>query len=66
MKRAVDAGGARRVVAAAGFFGPGFGVGVPGDVMRQRGPVIAAAHLQLLADAVGDTVVTTPSAVQSG
>src|SRR5260370_38463222 len=34
----VDAGGAGGVVAAAGVFRPGLGVGVPGDVMRGRGP----------------------------
>jgi len=34
----VDAGGAGGVVAAAGVFRAGLGVGVPGDVMRGRGP----------------------------
>ena len=34
----VDAGGAGGVVAAAGVFRAGLGVGVPGDVVRGRGP----------------------------
>src|SRR6266702_8601904 len=39
----VDAGGAGGVVAAAGIFRAGLGVGVPGDVMRGRGPGVLAA-----------------------
>src|SRR5437868_14870247 len=38
----VDAGGAGGVVAAAGVFRAGPGVGVPGDVMRGRGPGVLA------------------------
>src|SRR6266702_6919417 len=38
----VDAGGAGGVVAAAGIFRAGPGVGVPGDVMRGRGPGVLA------------------------
>src|SRR5579859_3947695 len=39
----VDAGGAGCVVAGAGIFRAGLGVGVPGDVMRGRGPGVLAA-----------------------
>src|SRR5438128_5863551 len=45
----VDAGGAGGVVAAAGVFRPGPGVGVPGDVMRGGGPGVlrvAPGHRQ--------------------
>ncbi len=38
----VHAGGAGGVVAAAGVFRAGPGVGVPGDVMRGRGPGVLA------------------------